>query len=116
MLTFVALAALLSSSSGGLLNGYQSQHVRFIDVPAEVGGRTLASSKYATPGLEGMSLDQLEAERLRLTDERPGLALPIVLMVGGGVIAAVGYGVVYGSVLVGLIIFSVGAAALVVGT
>lgn len=116
MLTSVAFAALLSSSSGGLLSGYQSQHVRFIDVPAEIGGRVVGSSKYATPGLETMSLEQLQAERLRLEDERPGIAVPIVLIVVGAVAAAIGYGVVFGSVVAGLIIFSAGAAALIAGT
>lgn len=116
MLASVALAALISSSSGGLLSDYQSPHVRFIDVPAETGGFVIRLSKYTTPGLENMSLQQLEAERARLTDEKPGLALPIVLMISGAVVAAVGYGVVFGSVVAGLIIFSAGTAALVVGT
>lgn len=116
MLTSLALAALVSSSSGGLLSEYQSPHVRFIDVAGEIGGLATGSSKYATPGLENLSLEQLQAERLRLEDERPGIALPIVLIVVGALAAAIGYGVVYGSVLAGLIIFTAGAAALVAGT
>lgn len=116
MFTSLALTALLSTSSGGLLAGYESQHVRFIDVPAEAGGFVARVSKYASPGLETMSLQQLEAERRRLNDERPGLVLPIVLMISGAVVAAVGYGVFWGSAVAGLVILGAGTAALVVGT
>lgn len=116
MLTSLVLTAALSGSSGGLLAGYVSPHVRLIDVPTEAGGFVARVSKHAAQGLEQMTPDQLMLERDRLSDERPGLALPIVLMIAGAVTAAVGYGVVFGATIAGVIIFSVGAAALIVGT
>ncbi len=116
MLTSLVLTAALSGSSGGLLAGYQSPHVRLIDVATEAGGFVERVSKHAARGLEQMTPDQLMLERDRLSDERPGLVLPIVLMIAGAATAAVGYGVVFGAAIAGLVIFSVGAAALVVGT
>lgn len=116
MFTSLALAALVSSSSGGLLSDYASPHMRFIDVPAETAGFVARVSKYAAPNLEQLTVEQLRAERARLEDERPGLGLPIGLLIGGGVLAAVGYGVFWGVASAGLIMMGAGVAAMVVGT
>jgi hypothetical protein len=76
------------SSSGGLLSEHLPAGVRLLDAPTTAFGTVLgATGGEALADLQTMSRTELEMERLRLVDDRRGLALPIVLMsVGGGVL------------------------------
>jgi hypothetical protein len=72
----LALTVAVLSSSGGLLSGYESQHVRLIDAAEVIGGAAL--------GQQGQSVDQMKQHLADLEDSLPGFVLPIVLM-GAGV-------------------------------
>lgn len=82
----LVLSLTLMSSSGGLLSEHLPAGVRLLDAPTTAFGTVLgAAGGEAALDLEGMSRTELEMERLRLVDDRRGLALPIVLLsVGGG--------------------------------
>jgi hypothetical protein len=72
----LALTVAVLSSSGGLLSGYESQHVRLIDAAEVIGGAAL--------GQQGQTVDQMKQHLADLEDSLPGFVLPIVLM-GAGV-------------------------------
>jgi hypothetical protein len=78
----LALSVAVLSSSGGLLSGYESSHVRLIDAVEVVGGVALGQAGYAAP----QSLEGLRNHLAELEENRPSFVAPIVLLaVGGGV-------------------------------
>ena len=104
-----ALTTVVMLSSGGLLSER---------VPAQ--GLLVGAVDLSTLPVEQLSLAELEKERLRLEDERPGLGLGIGLIIGGGVadilgLAIAAYSYSLAGVVIGLSILTVGIVATVFG-
>ncbi|MFO0593674.1 MAG: phage holin family protein [Myxococcaceae bacterium] len=124
-MSLLALSLVVSVSSGGFLSEREpSPQQHLVDAGAlAFAGAAATQTTLGAASIETMSMGELEAERARLLESRPGRGGAIALLVGGGVCTVLGLTFLLAAIdlpfveviVIGAVLTIVGVAALVGG-